>query len=185
MTDNSTELQFLIDETARRFGGRLETTTDFDALSESIETATRERISASTLKRIWGYVSKHPRPRTATLDILSRYAGRRDFRSLCQEIQLTSGFLSAEKIESASLAPDTMVILRWLPDRYIKLKYEGANKYKVLDGGSSKLQAGDTFEALSFLKGHPLYLNRILRGDEVLPPYVAGRSAGLQSLEMA
>ncbi|MBO6169608.1 MAG: hypothetical protein J6O51_06510 [Bacteroidales bacterium] len=184
MTDKSSELQFLIDETARIFSGRLETTTDFDALAERIETSTHERISSSTLKRIWGYVSMHPRPRTATLDILSRFVGRRDFLSLCEEIKQTSGFLSTEKIDSALLAPGSRLILRWLPDRCVTVQYNGNNRYTVLDGGSSKLREGDVFEAFSFLKGHPLYLDHIERNGEVLPSYVAGRSAGLQALEL-
>lgn len=183
MTDQNPELQFLLDEVASAFGGRLETTTDFDALSEAIDARVHQRISSSTLKRLWGYVSLHPRPRTATLDILSQYVGRTSYRALCTELRTTSSFISAESIDSASLATGTKLRLRWMPDRSVLLEYKGSGLFCVLDSGKSKLRPADSFHAGMFIKGHPLYIDDLSRDGKLLPPYVAGRSAGISSIE--
>ena len=54
---------------------------DFKWISEQIEERTRERLSASTLMRLWGYMDGVT-PRKVTLDILARslgYMGYEDF----------------------------------------------------------------------------------------------------------
>ena len=184
MTKSENELKFLREEVAAKFGGRLETTTDYDALSDAIEVSTHERVSTSTLKRLWGYVSLSPRPRTATLDLLSQYVGREDFRALTRELAETSSFLSEDRLDSSSLAPGVKVRLSWLPDRVVTLSYLGDKRFRVLDSGTSKLREGDEFEAGAILQGHPLYLDTITREGKQLPSYVAGRSAGLTSIEI-
>lgn len=184
MTEDSPELLFLKDEVARTFGSRLETSTDFNALSDSIEARIGEILSASTLKRLWGYVSPQSRPRMSTLDLLSKYCGRSGYAELCTELRDTSGFLTAGRVDSASLRDGAEVILEWMPDRRVRVKYLGGMRYRVLDGGRSKLRQGDEFEATSFLCGHPLYIGTVIRDGKQLPPYVAGRSGGLQEVSV-
>lgn len=183
MTDNTPELQFLRDEVARRFSSRLQTSTDFEALSQSIESSLGVLISVSTLKRLWGYVRPQAKPRMSTLNLLAQYTGRPSYQALCQELRDSSGFISAERLDTGSLTPGTEVILSWVPDRKIRIKYLGNNTFRVIDAGGSKLCAGDEFKALAFLKGHPLYIDSIKRNGKTLPPYVAGRSSGLSGIE--
>ena len=184
MTDDSSELQFLKDEVARTFGSRLKTATDFDTLSESIEARIGSLLSASTLKRLWGYVQPQIKPRMSTLDLLARYCGRGSYAALCAELRDTSGFISANRIEITSLKPGVQIQLQWMPDRVVRIKYLGLRRFCVLDGGTSKLREGDEFEVSSFLTGHPLYLDAIIRNGKQLQPYVAGRSGGLTSVDV-
>lgn len=72
MTPDSPETNYLLRCTERKYGRAIQTSSDFDLLSQKIEEATGKLLSASTLKRLWGYVSMCPTPRLATLDILSR-----------------------------------------------------------------------------------------------------------------
>ncbi|MBO4566383.1 MAG: hypothetical protein J5695_04060 [Bacteroidales bacterium] len=184
MTDNSSELLFLKDEIARRFGSRLQTATDFEALSVSIEAAIGALISASTLKRLWGYVLPQTKPRMSTLDLLARYCGRGSYAVLCAELRDTSGFITSRHVDSSSLQPGTEVLLQWMPDRIVRVKYLDGRRFLVLDGGTSKLRKGDEFEASAFLMGHPLYLDIIERNGTRLPPYVAGRSGGITGISV-
>mgnify|MGYP003318672969 CR=1 FL=1 len=80
---NMPELAYLLTEVEKKYGRRIATTTDFESLSVVIEHTIGELISSSTLKRLWGYVSLNPTPRIATLDVLSRFVGHKDFRSFC------------------------------------------------------------------------------------------------------
>ena len=182
--NDSPEIRFLKDEVSRTFGSRLLTTTDFDALSESIEANIGSMISVSTLKRLWGYVQPQSKPRMSTLDLLSRYCGRSSYADLCRELRDTSGFISAQRIDSGSLHPGTMVHLQWMPDRSVSVRYLGDRRFRVVDGGRSKLREGDEFEAIAFIEGHPLYIDAIVRNGSVLPPYVAGRSGGLTGIDI-
>ena len=69
------ELNYLLTQVEKHYGRRVATATDFEALSVFIEHETGELLSASTLKRLWGYVSSRPSPRKDTLDILCRFIG--------------------------------------------------------------------------------------------------------------
>ena len=176
------ELDYLREEVAGRYGGRLETSTDFDALETAIREALGETVSSATLKRIWGYVSRHPRPRLSTLDLLARYTGRDNFRTLCLELQETSGFLSARTVRSQDLESGKHLKLSWMPERTVILKSLGGCRFEIEDAGSSKLLKGDIVEAMEFIQGQPLYLS-VGRQGKVLP-YVAGRARGLTRIEV-
>lgn len=54
---------------------------DFEVLSERIFEETNKRLSVTTLKRIWGRAEWVANPSIATLDILSEFAGHRDWRA--------------------------------------------------------------------------------------------------------
>ena len=181
--NNSPEISFLLEEVAKKFGGRLETSTDYDALETAIGEALGETVSSATLKRLWGYVSRHPRQRLSTLDLLARYTGRKDYRALCLELQETSGFLSATVVRCEDLDPGCHLRLGWMPDRVVLLRSLGGNRFEVEDAGTSKLRAGDVVEAAEFISGQPIYLS-ITRDGERLKSYIAGRAKGLTRIEI-
>ena len=64
-TDNRQipELMYLLRRVEEKYGRSINTSTDFEALSVTIEREIGEFVSSSTLKRLWGYVSLHPAPR--------------------------------------------------------------------------------------------------------------------------
>lgn len=62
---------------------KMRTPKDFDTLSESIYQKTHKRVSSSTLKRLWGYLSSVSVPRQSTLDILAQFIDYADYESFC------------------------------------------------------------------------------------------------------
>ena len=60
---------------------RLATPKDFDVLREMIFSRLHILVSATTLKRIWGYIDDNVSTRRGTLDILARYLGYADFEA--------------------------------------------------------------------------------------------------------
>ena len=78
------ELQALLQRVENKYGRAIATTSAFEALSIDIERHTGERISSSSLKRFWGYVNSDTAPRVASLDILAKYIGQKDFNSFCK-----------------------------------------------------------------------------------------------------
>ena len=184
MNENTPEIEFLLKSVAEKFGGPVASTKDFESLSSKIEEETGQIVSTSTLKRLYGYMSLKPKPRMATLDILSNYIGREGFRNLCVELQDSSAFLSVETVESESLKPGQELVISWLPDREVRLRHDLGQDFTVVDCGTSKLRDGDKFSVIEFVKGHPLYISGIKRGGEILPEYVAGRTAGIKDIKV-
>lgn len=182
-----TEMNYLMSLVERKFHKNIETSTDFHSLSLEIEDETNERISASTLKRIWGYVNMAPTPRPATLDILAKYISHKDYKTFCDNLRnskaLQSMFFTADFINTGGLEPDARIEIGWDPDRIVTLRHLGDGFFEVESSQNSKLEAGDRFEAAAFIKGSPLYISRILRNGEYTPSYIAGRQGGLKHLK--
>lgn len=166
-----------------RFGRRPETSSQFISLSYAIETATGELLSASTLKRLWGYVSSTPAPRVTSLDILSQYVGHKSFRAFCEWLRAktveTSAFFQTSYLIPEELTPGTLVELGWEPDRLVRVEYLGGQNFRVIESRNSKLQPGDVFEASSLMTGYPLCLSGVLRDGKLTSPFVGGKKGGL------
>ena len=66
-------------------GRRMQTPKDFNYLSEMIFDKMRQHISPTTLKRLWGYLSESPEPRTSTLNLLAQFIGYDSWEAFCEE----------------------------------------------------------------------------------------------------
>ncbi|MFI3263020.1 MAG: hypothetical protein R3Y26_08945 [Rikenellaceae bacterium] len=166
----------------------IRTTVDFEALSITVEQQTSERISASTLKRLWGYVNDKHEPRRYTLDVLSKYVGHKDFDTFCEWLSdqklSDSDFFTAKKVVSSELTSGVRIEIGWSPDRYIVLDYLGGNRFRVESSENSKLNVGDEFSVATFMLGYPLYISTVMRDHKLLGSFVGGKSGGLTILSI-
>ena len=182
------ELQYLLELVEKQYGRKLSTTTDFESLSVIIEKTTGELLSSSTLKRLYGYVSMNTVPRKTTLDILSRFIGNRDYEtfriSLSNDPQFSSRFFSAKTVTTSELKAGDRLRIGWPANRIVTLNYLGDDLFEVDTSVNASLVKGDRFRQVSFMKGYPLYLSRILRDGDYTPAYVAGMNSGLNLLEV-
>lgn len=182
------ELAYLLEEVEKKYGRRIATTTDFESLSVVIEHQIGELLSSSTLKRLWGYVSLNPTPRVATLDILSRFVGHKNFKAFCASLKdskaFVSTFFTAKYQTVAELASGVSVTIGWAPNRLVRLTYIGDFQFEVVSSENSHLLAGDRFELSEIIVGYPLYISRILRDGEYTPSYVAGQQGGINLLKV-
>lgn len=180
------EVHFLLSEIEVKYGRKILTTTHFESLSVDVERNTGDIVSASTLKRIWGYVNDKRVPRSSTLDILSRYIGKKNFSYFCEALKhderFNSSFFSEKTIVSSDLSQGDEIVIGWNPNRVVNIKYEGNSSFVVTDSTNSKLEVGDIFEASNFILGYPLYIARIFRKGDYTPSFVAGSDAGLTIL---
>ena len=182
------ELQYLLELVEKQYGRKLSTTTDFESLSVIIEKATGDLLSSSTLKRLYGYVSLNTVPRKTTLDILSRFIGNRDYEtfriSLSNDPQFSSRFFSAKTVTTSELKAGDRLRIGWPANRIVTLNYLGDDLFEVETSVNASLVKGDRFRQVSFMKGYPLYLSRILRDGDYTPAYVAGMNSGLNLIEV-
>ena len=76
------QLRQKVEET---FGQEIKTPKDFENLSLAVSDCTKDYISATTLKRMWGYLTEPVTPRRTTLDVLAQYVGYKDWAAFTPE----------------------------------------------------------------------------------------------------
>lgn len=119
------EMNYLMSLVEKKFHKDVKTSTDFYSLAQEIETETGNSVSASTLKRMWGYVSTTSTARQATLDILAKYIGKKNYKTFCEDLKsgnaFQSIFFTAEFINASDLKVGDRIEIGWDPDRLVVL----------------------------------------------------------------
>ena len=136
---------------------------DFAWLSEKVEERTQQRVSASTLRRFWGYVSEGVSASKFTKNVLANFLGYADF----EEFGLSQG--TGERQSQLS----------WLPDRTCIIRYQGNGSFKVVSSENTRLAKDDTFECHHFINHEPAYLHAWKHGDDEPVTYVIGKKNGI------
>ena len=163
-------------------GRSIKSPKDFDFLERQIQGYTNERISVSTLKRMWGYVATQSKPSLFNLNLLSRMVGYPDWKTFVggQEGMASSRFFVKSKLIADALCVGEQVKLSWNPGRIVTVVYRGNDFFEVLESINSKLAKGDTFTCHQFVTDEPLYLSNLTHAG--IPPcnYVAGQNGGVK-----
>lgn len=165
---------------------KMRTPRNFEFLSECIFNETRNQLSATTLKRLWGYLHEKEKqmPRLSTLNILSRYVGYSDYETFCKFQQVDgeceSNFLQNNSLSTKSLRKGDSVRLMWNPDRCVTAQYIGLCMFRVVDSKNSKLSVNDTFICEHIVENVPLLLSNLIHenGDPV--NYICGNKSGVK-----
>lgn len=177
------EIEELKSQVEQKYGRILSTTTDFEEFSLVLQKTLPQSISASTLKRIWGYVNDSHKTRKFTLDILAQYIGHKNFDKfvawLKTSTKYNSSFFNACQMNNSELQPGEYIEIGWSPNRLLTLEYLGDSTFEVKTSRNSKLVSGDRFVTGCFIMHQPLYLPYITRDGEKTMPFVAGRNGGL------
>lgn len=178
------EYKKLCTEIEHKLGRTLQTPTDFEWLEEKIEVKLRERVSASTLMRIWGY--RHSvSTRQTTLDVLARFLGYADYVTFCQWApenadEPQSDEVMGSHMRTADLATGMQIELSWYPDRRCVVRLCSDGQFEVLEVENTKISVGDTFRCDIFIEGEPLYLSQLIHEGRPPMVYVAGKKDGIR-----
>lgn len=182
------ELQSLLDAVGKKYGAPLLSTNDFNVLSALLKFEGRESLSASTLKRLWNYVSQETTPRKTTLDVLARFVGYKDFRdyrlSLLGGASESSEFLDTSTLPAEDIDAGQTIILGWEPNRLVKAVKISDDLFEVTESINSKLCKGDRFQCYFFFKGLPLVIPYVERDGQRLLSYIAGKAKGLNLVKI-
>ena len=93
-----------------------------------------------------------------------------------------SAIFQGEGISTAMLQTNDKIEVCWQPNRRCIFRYLGDNQFIVEESINAKLHTGDLFNAATFIVGHPMYLDNLLRTDGTRTFYVAGKHNGLTSV---
>ena len=174
----------IIEMLKRKSGNDLRLPSDCEYLSLDIESKTGVHIGATTLKRLLGFAQDERTPHASTLDTIAQYLGYAHWDEL-QEIDDggNSDFDTPEgELRSADLQAGQQVEFTYLPDRKVRLRYLGDNRYEVVESQNSKLQVGDEAKIINFVLHHPLLATNVCRAGRPMGAFTAGRISGLSTL---
>ena len=165
---------------------RLATPKDFDALREMIFSRLHILVSATTLKRIWGYLDDNVCTRRRTLDILARYVGYADFEAFengaaAEGGELPSNPIMARRIDvDEQLQPGDLLRLTWQPGRVCDVEYRGERLFCVVASQNTRLCAGNTFKCSLMIEDEPLYIDNLNADGSAPVAYVCGKRSGIR-----
>ena len=161
-----------------------ETRRHFDMLAQILFERTRAMVSATTLRRFWGYqetgsggVSRN------TLDVLSRLIGYDGWSTFSE--QDDSGGSSDLMVDHHELAIDGLRVgkqieLAWAPERRVIIEFLGGYAFRVLSSENSKLMVGDTFQCRQIVEGKPMICSNLLRPGYPAMSYLCGKMGGVK-----
>ena len=187
MNKNAPEILALRMDIEKQLQRRIKTPYDFEFLTGVVWERLHEHISPTTLKRLWGYIDGADTTRRSTLCLLSRFLGYEDWEAymaaLTSRTDVESEVFAGEGLSIDDLRAGDKIEVTWLPNRRCVFQYEGDAHFLVTEAENAKLQVGDRFETACFILGKPLYIDRLVRGNEPPTAYVAGAKNGLLKVE--
>lgn len=170
-----------------QFGRDMETPADFSDLSDDIRVKLKcSSISATTLKRLFGYIKYDKCISLSSLSLLARYLGYSGWNAFCMNYKSESDFISNQVIYSKNLSKGDSVVFEWNPNRYCLAEFLGNDKFLVRDAQNCKLEIGDTFTTTQFTLNNPLIITDLIQirmSDNSPKKYVAGSKSGLSKLK--
>ena len=185
MQKTNPEISELKQQIEKSVGRKMKTSADFTFLSGAIWERTHENLSASTLKRLWGYVDGADTTRNSTLEILSKFLGFKDWDGFLEHIGQNNGSdqVTNQHIKTEDLTVGDLISVSWKPNRRCIFRYLGDYRFIVEQAENSKLKVGNTFCCGLFILGEPLYLNDLVQGNNPPVAFVVGNRDGLCELE--
>lgn len=171
-------------EVERVVGHELREARDFEELSSLIIKGTRERLSPTTLKRLWGYLPhEEVQTRRHTLDVLARLTGFQDYEDFCARAdgldEMQSGILAESSITTEGMKRGQRLVITWRPNRRIVVRHLGDSRFEIVEAENTKLCVGDTFRCHLMIQHEPLYLDDVVHLGQPAMTYVAGRRDGV------
>lgn len=142
----------------------METPKDFSFLAKKVHNDLGEALSATTLKRLWGYLHENVTPHSSTLSILSRLIGFHSFQEFCDSLnnQQNERAIKTRGISIDDLNVGDEVEFIWFPSSLVRCKYLGATGFEVLKANGTMLQKGDIFNCCAFYDREQLILSNIV-----------------------
>lgn len=172
----------LTKEIEKATGRQMKTPRDFDWLSERIFERTHERLSPTTLKRVFGYLGEEVSPRSYTLDVMARFLGYKDYAAFNHnggDSETQSNIVISERLTPDDLDAGQTLRLTWLPDRLCVIRHLRGGRFEVTQAENTKLCVGDTFTCHLFIQHEPLFIDNLIHCGGKPTAYVAGKRDGI------
>lgn len=169
------------EEIEKKFGREVRYPVDCESLELSIKECCGEKISASTLKRLFGFIKGKFQPRLYTLDVISKYIGYKNWDDYLDVLSGNNNSASPviEELKASDLKTGEEVEFGFEPDVRVTLKYIGKTEFNVTSCDNCKLMIGDTLSIPMLSLHHPLRISNHFRGGEKLGTSLVAEISGI------
>ena len=168
-----------------RFGKPIRYAKDCEILSVSIHAFTGEKISCSTVKRLFGLIESDNEPRLYTLDILAQYLGYINYDNLLQEFNPNKNDLSQsiETIATKDLKVGDTIRIKYAPNRFLAANYLDDSIFKIVESNDPKILQDELLVFNNIGRNLPLFASwRSAKGINA-KNIVLGKISGITSIE--
>jgi hypothetical protein len=175
-----------IKQIEQKFNKEIRYPSDCEALAGDILHVTKQAISTSTLKRIFGFIAGSKEPRLYTLDVIAQYLGYSNWDNYIEN-QLNidnSDFLTIKQVEIEKLAPNSIVEISYAPESKLILNYRTNFEFEIKHAVNSKLQENDLLKIFNIVKDYPLIINAVTRNNVNLGSYKAAKISGVTEINI-
>lgn len=166
------------------FGKEIRYPLDCEALAIDIAQKCNERVSASTLKRFFGFITG-TEPRTYTLDVIAKYIGYKNWDEYLDTLagkNESSEFVAIAEVKVADLQANDTYEFCYEPMRKVVFQYKDS-QCVVLESVNSKLQKDDVFVFSSIAIDYPLLISSVTRNSMNLGALTVGKVSGITSIK--
>ncbi|MDH6304836.1 hypothetical protein M2459_001574 [Parabacteroides sp. PF5-5] len=178
---------YIVNLLENKYGKKIRYPSDCENISREIADTLKESVSSNTLKRLLGFIKDGVQtPRLSTLDIIANYIGFDDWDVLLQYISepiMSSAYVRRnEMIRSRTLKKGEKVRFEYSPERVVVVEHQEELVFTVVGSINSKLQIGDIVEVEIFLMNRPLYIYNVMRNNENIGDFIAGKISGITAM---
>ena len=146
-------------------------------LALDIDTATKITLGRNTVGRLVGLIPSNVVPRATTLNAVALFLGYPNWgRLLENQPTIKEGFYPEKKLtyDMSQFPEDTIVDIRWNPDRRVLGRHIHGGIYEVLLSENGKLRDGDIIYLSKLTIGLPFVVDCVKRGCEVVRDVICG-----------
>jgi hypothetical protein len=178
--------EFLKARIELKYGKQVKYPKDCEGLALDIQKHCNETISSTTLKRLFGIIALKNQPRSFTLDVIANYAGFKSWKAALEGDALVdnSYFENCNRIIVKNLIPKQVILVKYKPDRILKLCYEDNCFFSIIQSENSKLIVTDQVNILRLELGFPLVCEKVIRNGMDLGTFVGGKEGGITHLSV-
>jgi hypothetical protein len=148
----------------QRFGNQLRYSKQCDALALHVSKECRTSVSASTLRRLLGFVKGTGEPRLYTLDIIAMYIGHKDWEHLLASFEKgePEKEISLEKLSPHQIKSGQGIKITYQPGKIIELKKIGQS-FQVVNSNEKKLILNDEIKFHTLELHYPVTFTNLFR----------------------
>jgi hypothetical protein len=168
-----------------RFGRPIRYAKDCEILAGSIHAFTGEKISCSTVKRLFGLIESENEPRLYTLDIIAQYLGYINYDNLLQEFNPNKADLNKdiETIAAKDLKIGDTIRIKYAPNRFLAANYLDDSVFKIVESNDPKILQDELLVFNNIGRNLPLFASwRSAKGINS-KNVVLGKISGITSIE--
>jgi len=178
--------RILKDRIQKKYGAKIKYPKDCYGLAEHIKSECKCVISASTLKRAFGFTQGTEYLRPATKDAIANYLGYDDWNKLQDDLlgKKISRKPVIELLSASDISIGQVLVVSFGKNAFIKLLALGQRRFAVMDCCKVKAETNCQVEFREIRKDYPLLISLTKPSGTKIAEIVLGELTGVTEVEL-